>query len=114
MASSRCPSNLQTRTFTAGTIVQIFYALFLPAVSLNQLTPSFYKILDGKKAAARIYSIIDRVPAIRSEDNAIIPEAFFGKIEFIDVSFAYPKEKKNIILNKINFTIDCKHSAFIG
>jgi ATP-binding cassette, subfamily B (MDR/TAP), member 1 len=73
MITSRCPSQLQNKTYSAGTLIQIFYALFLPAISLNQLTPSFYKIIDGKKAAERIYSIIDRVPEIRSKENAIVP-----------------------------------------
>ena len=32
----------------------------------------------------------------------------------MDVTFAYPKNKKVNILNKLNMKIDCQHSAFVG
>jgi ATP-binding cassette, subfamily B (MDR/TAP), member 1 len=38
--SSLCPGHLATRQYTVGSIVKVFCALFLPAVSLNQLSPS--------------------------------------------------------------------------
>lgn len=58
--SNKCPQSISWREYTAGSIVKIFYALFLPALSLNQLTPSIQKIVEGLAAAKRIYGIIDR------------------------------------------------------
>jgi ATP-binding cassette, subfamily B (MDR/TAP), member 1 len=100
--------------YTAGITVKIFYSLLLPAISLNQLTPSLEKIIEGKEAAARIFSVIDRVPRIRSKPGAIKLDKIDGIIEFVNVSFAYPKDKKTKILQKLNLKIDCGHSAIIG
>jgi hypothetical protein len=40
------------------------------------------KIKEGKAAAAKLYSIIDRIPLIRSMENATIPQKFRGVITF--------------------------------
>jgi hypothetical protein len=45
--------------------------MLLPAMNLNQLTPTFNSIAEGKMAAARIFSIIDREPTIKSGLNRI-------------------------------------------
>ena len=69
--NSRCPSHLQKpNPFTTGRIVTVFYSLFIPSFSLNQLTPCFQKIAEGMKAAAKIYAVIDRIPLIKSKENA--------------------------------------------
>jgi ATP-binding cassette subfamily B (MDR/TAP) protein 1 len=72
--SAACPQSISTREYSAGIIINIFYALFLPAISLNQLTPCLEKIADGKAAASRIFSIIDRVPKIKSRPNATVSD----------------------------------------
>jgi ATP-binding cassette, subfamily B (MDR/TAP), member 1 len=77
--TSACSPSISTMKYTAGTIIRILYSLFLPALSLNQLTPSLEKILDGKEAAARIFAVIDRTPLIVSQPNAVKP-AVNGKI----------------------------------
>ena len=53
--------------YTAGNVLKIIYGLLIPALSLNQLTPSLEKIAEGKQAASRIFAIIDRIPKIRSK-----------------------------------------------
>lgn len=90
------------------------YALLIPAISLNQLAPCLQKIAEGRQAAARIFAIIDRVPLIKSKPDAVKPEVFTGIIEFINVTFAYPKDKSVKILENSNIMIDCQHSAIIG
>ena len=114
IGTSKCPPSLSTRTYTAGVVVKIFYALILPALSLSQLTPSLQKIAEGKAAAAKIFHIIDRKPKIRSKDNAVIPTKFSGVFTFANVSFAYPKDKNTLVLNNLNMTIDVQHSALVG
>ena len=75
-----CPASLSFHTYTAGSVIRIFYAMCFPAISLNQITPCTHKVVQGKKAAARIFSIIDRVPLIKSKPDAIIPPEFIGII----------------------------------
>ena len=65
-------------------------------------------------AAKRVFAIIDRVPLIRSCENALVPDQFVGIIEFVNVTFAYPKNPEKIILKNMDMKIDCKHSVIIG
>ena len=112
--TSKCPQSISTRAYTAGTIVKIFYSLFLPAISLNQLTPSLQKIAEGKAAASRIFHLIDREPKVKSREDAIIPDEFKGVFFFNNVTFGYPKDRKTKILKNLTMTIDGKHSAIVG
>jgi ATP-binding cassette, subfamily B (MDR/TAP), member 1 len=109
-----CPSQLATKTYTVGSVVKIMCALFLPALSLNQLSPSLQKIAEGKAAAARIFAVIDRVPLIRSKPEAIRPREFKGVIEFVEVDFSYPKDPSKPILKGLTMKIDSLHTAIIG
>jgi ATP-binding cassette, subfamily B (MDR/TAP), member 1 len=112
--SSLCPGDLAIRPYTVGTIVKVFCALFLPAVSLNQLSPSLEKIAEGKAAAARIFKVIDRVPLIKSKPGAIRPSEFKGVVEFVDVDFAYPKDRSRLVFEGMNVRIECLHTALMG
>jgi ATP-binding cassette, subfamily B (MDR/TAP), member 1 len=114
LMTSRCPSNMRTRPYTAGTVVKIVYALFLPALSLNQLAPSLQKIAEGRAAASRIFKIVDRQPTIRSKEDAIVPETFRGIFRFDNVSFAYPKDKDLKILQNLSIVLDGRHAAIVG
>jgi ABC-type bacteriocin/lantibiotic exporter with double-glycine peptidase domain len=38
--TSKCPPELNHNPYTGGTVAKIFYSLFMPALCLNQLTPS--------------------------------------------------------------------------
>ena len=58
--SKICPASMNPVTYTAGSVIRIFYAICLPAVCLNQFTPCLHKISQGRKAAKRIFAIIDR------------------------------------------------------
>jgi ATP-binding cassette subfamily B (MDR/TAP) protein 1 len=109
-----CPQSISRAPYTGGTIIKIFYALFLPAISLNQLAPSLQKVVEGMSAATRIFKIIDKVPEIRSKENALIPTAYFGIFEFVDVTFGYPKDKKTKIMKGFNMKIDSMHSGIVG
>lgn len=71
--TEKCPQRISTQPYTPGNIVKIFYSLFLPALSINQLSPCLEKIREGKAAAARIFSIIDREPHIKSSINGLKP-----------------------------------------
>ncbi len=109
-----CPQSISTAPYTGGAVIKIFYALFLPTISLNQIVPSFQKIVEGMSAATRIYKIIDRIPEIRSKEKAVIPASYSGFFEFANVTFAYPKDKSIKILKNFNMKIDCKHLGIIG
>ena len=45
---------------------------------------------EGLAAAARIYAVIDQKPAIQDRPDALALGKATGKVEFVDVAFAYP------------------------
>ena len=65
--NSACPQSISSRPYSSGDVLKIIFGLLVPAMSLNQLTPSQEKIAQGKEAAGRLFFVIDRVPKIRSK-----------------------------------------------
>ena len=103
--TSVCPQSISFHAYTAGSVIRIFYAMCLPAISLNQFSPCHHKIVEGRNAVARISHIIDREPEIKTSENAIIPDTFKGVFEFKDVKFSYPKDQNKNIFECLNMKI---------
>lgn len=89
--TSTCPRNVSQQEYTAGRVFTIYFSLFLVGFNLSQLPASLRKISEGRSAAGRIFSIIDREPRIKNPENGIIIQDFKGVIRFSNVSFSYPK-----------------------
>lgn len=68
----------------------------------------------GFEASKRIFKIIDKMPKISLKANGIKPERLEGKIEFRNVSFAYPKDKSRLVLNNLSVKFDIKSTALVG
>lgn len=81
---------------------------------MSQLSPALKKIGEGQQAAARIFEIIDREPKILNPINGIKPTTFKGQIQFRNVSFSYPKDKKKLILNNLSIEFDVNNTALVG
>jgi ATP-binding cassette, subfamily B (MDR/TAP), member 1 len=113
--SNICPINLNGgKASTAGNILTIFFTILITGYNFTQLMPSINKISEGRVAAARIFEILDRVPAITSPLDGIVPEEFKGEFRFFNVTFAYPKDKSRNILENLSMIIDVKNAAFVG
>lgn len=61
--SAICPAK---NRYTGGDIIGIFFCIFVPAMNIQQLAPSFKKISEGRVAAASIFRVLDRKPLIES------------------------------------------------
>lgn len=83
-----------------------------------QLVPNIMSILEGMKAAKRLYKVIDQEPTIdtkNSTSKGIKKDKIEGFIKFENVTFAYPKNKSLNILS--NLSLECfagKDTAFVG
>jgi subfamily B ATP-binding cassette protein MsbA len=82
------------------TFLAVFTMIIQPAKSFSNGITSLQR---GTASAARIFSIIDLQPVIRSKPNAIELKSFEKSIEFKNVSFAYDTEH---VLQNINLTIE--------
>jgi subfamily B ATP-binding cassette protein MsbA len=91
------------------TFLAVFAMIIQPAKSFSNGITSLQR---GTASAARIFSIIDLQPVIRSKPNAIELKSFEKSIEFKNISFAYDTEH---VLQNINLTIEKgKTIALVG
>jgi ATP-binding cassette subfamily B (MDR/TAP) protein 1 len=110
-----CPPSLNNGSkYSAGSVLVIFFSILMAGFNFTQLTPAVKKISQGRSAAARIFTIIDRQPLIHSPANAVKPESFKGVFRFEDVTFAYPKDPNRNIVQGLTLEIKSKSTAFVG
>jgi len=48
------------QTYTAGDVLVVFFSILMAGFNFSQMTPALKKIAEGRQAAARIFTIIDR------------------------------------------------------
>jgi ATP-binding cassette, subfamily B (MDR/TAP), member 1 len=111
-----CSTTWTKTPYTPGETTIVFFAIFVGSFNFMQLVPNILSILEGKKAAARLYAVIDQEPLIDSlVSNGIKKEKIEGHIVFENVSFSYPKKKDLKVLNRLNMKINPGEiSAFVG
>jgi ATP-binding cassette subfamily B (MDR/TAP) protein 1 len=100
----------------AQEVLVVFFAMIMGAIALLQLPPNLSAVSSGCGAAYKIYTTIDRVPDIDTDNTSgLSPEKFLGEIEFKDVKFSYPTRPDITILKKLNLTIKPGMTvAFVG
>lgn len=112
----KCLSNSRIclySSYTPENVHVIFFCQLLCLLEFTTLTPAIKQIILGKDAAQRIFKIIDRVPQIKMLHEGIRPDNIV-KIEFKNVSFAYPKNKTQKVLDNFSLVFDLHSSALVG
>ncbi|KAL7321325.1 hypothetical protein PS15m_001109 [Mucor circinelloides] len=102
---------------TGPKVMTVFMSLMMGAMALMTLPPNLSAISSASGAAYKIFSTIDRVPAINKEDvqdKKTIPN-LQGCIEFKNVCFKYPTRPDLTILNDLSLKINPGMTvAFVG
>lgn len=96
------------------TVSIIFYVLLNCYYLVVLISPTANGLSQGKNAANKVFAVIDRQPTIRSPPNAIRPESFEGNIDFVRVSFAYPKNKSKKVLDSVSMRLSMRNVALMG
>ncbi|KAG7593138.1 ABC transporter-like [Arabidopsis thaliana x Arabidopsis arenosa] len=94
------------------TILNVIYSGF----ALGQAVPSLSAISKGRVAAANIFRMIgsNNLESFERLDNGITLQNVVGRIEFRQVSFAYPS-RPNMVFEDLSFTIHSGMTfAFVG
>ncbi|KAI8983617.1 P-loop containing nucleoside triphosphate hydrolase protein [Pilobolus umbonatus] len=98
------------------TVMVVFYAMMMGAMSLLQLPPNFSAISSARGAAYKIYGTIDRLPKINKElKGGKTIQGLEGRVSFKHVKFHYPTRPDIPILK--NFTLEVLQGqtiAFVG
>lgn len=109
-----CQESVSKQTYEPMTVSIIFYVLLNCYYLVVLISPTANGLSQGKNAAAKVFSVIDRQPRISSHPNALRPDTFTGVVDFVRVSFAYPKNKSKKVLNCISMRFDLRSVALMG
>jgi len=69
--SYRCPPSVTGAVYTPGEVTLVFFTIFVGSFNFMQLVPNVMAIIEGLKAAKRLYKIIDQEPVIKKNSNGI-------------------------------------------
>ena len=99
-----------------GTTVTVFFSVLMGSMAVGQGAPYLQTVSTARGAAHAIFSIIDRVPEIDSNDERGRKlDTVKGNIEFRDVKFTYPSRPEIQILKGLNITIEAGQTvALVG
>ncbi|KAL4180822.1 hypothetical protein AMTRI_Chr12g234290 [Amborella trichopoda] len=99
-----------------GAAIACFFGVNVGGRGLALSLSYFAQFAQGTVAAARVFGIIDRVPEIDPYDSqGRILSTLRGKIEFRNVSFAYPSRLNIPILRSLNLVVPAsKTIAIVG
>jgi len=103
--------------FTPGRLMEAFFAILIGGTTLGQIAPAVGTIMAARGAAARVYATIDRKSAIDpSSKTGLRPEGRArGRIEFKDVTFAFPSNPDRKVLKSFSIVLEPGHTlALVG
>lgn len=85
----------------------VFQSLRLGAFSIIGLAPSIQAISKARGVALKLYKVIESEPVIQSTtDEGKTLDVVSGKIEFRNVTFAYPKRPDVKVLDQFFLTVE--------
>ena len=101
--------------YTFGDVIGILFANLMAAFSISQATTPLKSFALAKEAGARAMKVIDRKSQIDIESTAGETPELTGRIEFVNVEFAYPSKKHRKILKGVNFVAEPRQKiALVG
>jgi ATP-binding cassette subfamily B (MDR/TAP) protein 1 len=100
----------------AGQIINVIIAVLIGSFSLALMAPEAQALVQGCGAAAKIYSTIDRVPAIDSaSEEGLRPSQVTGEITLENVEFSYPARLDVPIVKNLSLTFPAgRTTALVG
>jgi len=104
---------LELGTLRPAEFMGFLFAIFQMMPPMKNLTAVMNRLQESAAAAARVFTVIDTEPAIKSKPNAVVLERFNDSIMFENVSFSYPvkspillPDNGEVVLKDINFKVN--------
>ncbi|ORX88666.1 P-loop containing nucleoside triphosphate hydrolase protein [Basidiobolus meristosporus CBS 931.73] len=89
-----------------GTVNTVLVSVFLGALSLNGIAPTFQAFTKARGAGSKLYDVIDRVPPIDSASpEGKVLDSPVGHIQLCDVVFQYPARPTVEVLKGISLDV---------
>ncbi|BHF61348.1 tRNA N6-adenosine threonylcarbamoyltransferase [Sparganum proliferum] len=89
----------------SGEIVTVVLAFLVGSIGLGFVLPEFAFFTRATSAAKGVFHIIERVPEIDKDSEGLRLDELRGKIEFKNVSFAYPMRPDVVTLNNFSLKV---------
>ncbi|XP_056883917.1 bile salt export pump-like [Takifugu flavidus] len=107
---------VDTKEYTPGTLLQVFFGVLIAAMNLGQASPCLEAFAAGRGAATIIFETIDREPQIDCLSEAGYKlDRVKGDIEFHNVTFNYPSRPEVKILDQLSVAVKSgETTAFVG
>jgi len=101
---------------TVDDLLGAIFGVLIGGMGLGQIGASWPDIEKGLIAAYRMFKVIDRIPEVRKPDaGAGKKSGILGKIEFRNVTFAYPTRKEMNVYDGLDCNIKLGSTvAFCG
>ncbi len=105
--------SLLGQVITSGTVVTFYMYATRFFDPIQTLAEQFDTLQSAFASAEKIFTILDMVPQVVDEPDAIELEEIKGQIEFRDVWFAYKPDEW--VLQGVSFRVEAKQTvAFVG
>ncbi|XP_073442154.1 ABC-type oligopeptide transporter ABCB9 isoform X4 [Dendrobates tinctorius] len=99
---------------TSGNLISFVIYEFLLGDCMESIGSVYGGLMQGVGAAEKVFEFIDRKPKMVN-DGTFAPEHLEGKVEFRNVTFAYPTRPAAQVLKNLSFTLyPGKVTALVG
>ncbi|KAJ0628817.1 putative Type 1 protein exporter [Helianthus annuus] len=99
-----------------GTVWSVGVGIAIGGLSLGSAMSNVKYFSDAMAASKRIQEVIERVPAIDSENmEGEVIQQVYGEVEFKNVKFAYPSRPESVIFEAFNLIVPARKTvALVG
>ncbi|XP_053309964.1 ABC-type oligopeptide transporter ABCB9 [Spea bombifrons] len=98
----------------SGNLISFVIYEFLLGDCMESVGSVYGGLMQGVGAAEKVFLFIDRKPKM-SNDGTLTPDNLEGKVEFRNVTFAYPTRPATQVLKNVSFTLyPGKVTALVG
>ncbi|KAG7236030.1 hypothetical protein INR49_001430 [Caranx melampygus] len=97
---------MASQHMTVGELSSFLMYTFWVGISIAGLSSFYSELMKGFGAGARLWQLLDRKPEFPLNEGLVLPpDQLKGRLEFCDVSFAYPTRKEALIFQNLSLLV---------
>ncbi|XP_061735692.1 ATP-binding cassette sub-family B member 10, mitochondrial isoform X2 [Nerophis ophidion] len=97
---------MASQHMTVGELSSFLMYTFWVGISIAGLSTFYTELMKGFGAGTRLWELLDRKPEFPLNEGQVLPtDQLKGRLEFRDVSFAYPARKEAPIFKNLNLLV---------
>uniref|UniRef100_A0A673C437 ATP-binding cassette, sub-family B (MDR/TAP), member 10 n=1 Tax=Sphaeramia orbicularis TaxID=375764 RepID=A0A673C437_9TELE len=97
---------MASQHMTVGELSSFLMYTFWVGISIAGLSSFYSELMKGFGAGSRLWELLDRKPELPLSEGLILPvDQLKGRLEFCDVSFAYPTRKEAPIFQNLSLLV---------